>query len=381
MDGDFEGGESDAADRARVLIEMRRHEDALRVAGVGLASAPNDPELHCLSALALIRLDRDVEALVQAELAAAADPENEWAHRLRAIALVAESKRDKGPGRRKLALQAVEAATEAQRISPGTEFVYEVLADARSAAGDLRGADDAARQAVQMSPQSSSAWTIRSKVALVAKDYAVAEEAARTAIRLDHENYAAHNNLGAALIGQNHRQDAAAAFVEAGRLNPQAEVVHRNLFVTGTRLPRIILILLAIPLLLVPGIGMLLYIGLLVVGNLVIFRHPRFKRWATARSIKSGQRLRNDRTWDDAPAPAGATIADLRAIRPQPAVRTPLVLVLAGCAWFIAFIFVVTAIAPDQEAAGSRGLLIAMALTFIALGAYFTGVVVKRRRP
>src|SRR5262249_51660500 len=145
------------------------------------------------------------------------------------------------------------------------------------------------RRAIELAPNSPEAWICRSQVALAGRDNDAARHAAETALRLDPQNSAARNNLGVALLRSGQRAKASAAFVDAGRLNPNSKAVQHNLVLSGMFVPRIVLILALLPLLFVPGVGTTLFLVLAVGVNVLLFRVPWIKRWAQVRGLRAGE--------------------------------------------------------------------------------------------
>jgi Flp pilus assembly protein TadD len=279
----------DTAARVRVLLQVNRSEEALKLLGQALGAHPDDVTLHCLRAQALLKLGRHAEGKQAAERAVSTDPTSEWAHRLRAAAIL-DQRRPKNPiARKQAAADARLSCLEAVRLASWNPSCYVLLARAEALAGEPLKAGAAIDRAVELSPNSFETWVSYSQVALMLKDFKGAEDAARRAIALNPSSYAAHNNLGAALLGQQNRQQAAACFATAARLNPPSSVVQRNLVNTGLRLPRLALMGLMLPLLAVPG-GAVFFFALAVVGPRMLAKEPRVRDWAMRRGMRLAAR-------------------------------------------------------------------------------------------
>jgi Tfp pilus assembly protein PilF len=406
--------------RARALLDLHRPEQALEELHQALAIAPDDPALLCHVALALLQLGRNRESAQAAERALAAEPTNEWAHRLRALALSAEAQRSSGTNRRHLGQEAIRSAEEAVRLRPMMPSPHIALAEARVVARDVEGADDAATTAVRLAPEDPTAWTCRSRVALAGRDFEGAREAAEQALRLDPEHYQARNNLGAALLGLGRTRDAAAAFTAAGRVNATSAVVQRNLINTGLRLPRVLTTLVLLVLLLVPAVGVLVFLGAVVAVNRFVFGSARARTWGMARGIRMGERpARSPWGWPVVFVAAGvaavllitegsgtllltmpilgvavvgpitrrerraratrATVdpAALRPIRPQNSMRTPFLVALVVIAWMMAITFVAVAITPSTN--DPRATLVVMAVIGCVVASLLTRALWRRR--
>jgi Flp pilus assembly protein TadD len=334
------------AARAQALIDLGRYDEALRLAAQGLAAAPSDSRLLCLSAVALHGLKRDAEAVCVAEQAITGSPGDQWAHRLRAIALIGVAREQRRGARRKTARRAIEAAQEAVRLAPNSHLGYLLLAEARLVATDIRGADAAVQEATRLAPESADAWITRSQVALRARNFAAAERAARTALNLAPDHFAAHNNLGAALLGRGKRQDAAFAFTTAGQLQPTSTVVQRNLRRTGMLGPRLLLVVALLPLFLVPNVGGSLYVFTLIGANVFVSRSPRLRRWAMGRGVRIG--ARGQSTALQGAGDLATSHTDLEPISPVHSVRTSIVVLGDVLAAGLTLLFVACAISPGE---------------------------------
>jgi tetratricopeptide (TPR) repeat protein len=367
-----------AALRAQALLALRRYEEALAVASAALASDPSDYHLLCLSSLAQLRLDRADDAIATAQRAIASEPLVDWAHRLHALALLKRVRPRPGRARRREAQQAVRAAEEAVRCAPQHYLTYVVVCDCKVAALDVAGADEAARTAISLAPDRAESWVARSSVALLAGDHRAAEQAARAALARDPENHAAHNNLGVALLRRHKRSDAAGAFYEAGRLQPTNATVHRNLLLTGSVGPRLLIIVIALPLLLIPNAGPSLYFIAVIVANVALRRFGRLRHWATSRGARLGS-ASSARLGEDASI-APAAVVDAVQLKPlrgrgHVGIRTPLLVIADVTAVLLTALLVAGLISPGDS---SRTALIPVVLVFIAFDAVL-GVATWRR--
>jgi Flp pilus assembly protein TadD len=343
-----------------------------------LAAAPLDSRLLCANALALIRLERHSDAVAAAERAISADPMSEWAHRLHAIALVGAARVQKGSERKHSLQRAIAAAEETAKLAPHSHLSYIVMADAYRAASVLDSADAAAQRAIELAPNESDAWICRSQVALRARDFAAAEDAARTALSLAPDNFAAHNNLGAALLGRGKRKEAARAFMTAGQLQPTSATVHRNLFVAGMFRLRIVLALACIPLLLIPGVGPVVFFLALIGMNVFVRRSQRLRSWATARGARIGTApARHDAPTSIAPAARADKLVALKPIVAHNRVRTWLLVIGDVVLGFITFCVVVAAISPPDDGSTSRSFL-PVVIMFLLLDLLFAWITWKR---
>jgi cytochrome c-type biogenesis protein CcmH/NrfG len=74
-------------DRARILVDLRRFDEAIAVLRGVLGTPAADAEPWCLLAQSRLGLDDAVTALDAANRAVGIEPENEWPHRLASVAL------------------------------------------------------------------------------------------------------------------------------------------------------------------------------------------------------------------------------------------------------------------------------------------------------
>lgn len=279
--------------RADALIDLGRHDEALTVVHQALAQDPSDARLLGMASLAHLRLGHNQEAASTAARAIASDPEWDWLHRLRALALAAEARRAKRDAGRRLGRLAADAAGEATRLAPGDADAYCVLVEAHLAAGDLGAAGFAARRAVELAPDEAGPWVASSQVALAAGDALTAEAAARRALSIDPEDYAALNNVGAALHNAGRRREAAALFAAAARQDPNADTARENVALTGLVVLRIGALVLLVPLLALPGTRWLFWVAA-IASNIYISRRPAglapLERWGTSVGLAVSRR-------------------------------------------------------------------------------------------
>lgn len=379
-----------SVEQARVYADLKRFDEALRALAQVLASEPGNADAHRLRSFCLYSLGRYPEAAAAAGEALAQEPESEWALRLRAISLTSMADAAKGPRRKSLAQDALSAANDAVRVAPDSHLGYVVQADAHLARGDTRAADGAVHKAIELAPGEAQCWVTRSRVALIAQDYSAAANAARHALQLEPENFAAHNNLGAALDGQKRKREAAASFAMAARLRPTEGVVQDNIVRTGMRPVRIGLALVSLPLIALPG-GLVLYIVLVSWAPRWAATHPRVRTWAAQNGLRIGRQGRRRWPWGwpwgwptmpwRRPAAAGEGPPGMPALTP---IRTKLSALgwLATGAIVMASVLVIALVAElFNPTPGISTTSTAIALVVIAsLDAVLLYVVVTKRR-
>ncbi|MET8279756.1 tetratricopeptide repeat protein [Micromonospora sp. NPDC005174] len=162
-------------ERAQLLAELGRHDEAVGELTEGLALKPADPKALTMLARVHLAADRPVDALAAADSAVAAAPDALPALAARAMALV-----DLG--------RYAEAAAIADRLlalGPTDAYAQRsaaaILADARNGQPAL----NAAWRGVELAPQEPQAHLVLSLVAARLELFDLAERAYREALRLD----------------------------------------------------------------------------------------------------------------------------------------------------------------------------------------------------
>jgi Flp pilus assembly protein TadD len=167
-------------------------------------------------AQALIAVGRHADAVPLLHRAITAEPEGAWPRCVLASCFI-------GMG-------GLDAASEAVRLSPGDADAMLALGEAQLANRQFEEAERSADRVLALDPASSDGHYLLGRIALGRKDWAEAEGHCREALRIEPRNWIVMNNLGVALQGQGRHKDAVAAFENAAKMNPKAELVRRNLF-------------------------------------------------------------------------------------------------------------------------------------------------------
>ncbi|MEU0549621.1 tetratricopeptide repeat protein [Micromonospora sp. NPDC005979] len=162
-------------ERAQLLAELGRHDEAAGELTEGLALKPADPDALTMLARVHLAADRPADALAAADSAVAAAPDAPPALVVRAMALA-----DLG--------QYADAAAVADRLlalGPADAYAQRsaaaILADARNGQPAL----NAAWRGVELAPQEPPAHLVLSLVAARLELFDLAERAYREALRLD----------------------------------------------------------------------------------------------------------------------------------------------------------------------------------------------------
>lgn len=209
---------SDDLQRARLLVDAGRTDQARAVLSTHLARRPDDVDALCLLARLQARAGDDAQALRNAAAAAAMAPSD--AEVLGTLAEVHTC-----AGRLE---QAVGAAREAARLEPFDPGRHIALATALSDSHQHAAAWDAAVAAVQLAPDQPHGHEAVGYVALGAGWVDRAEEALRNALALDPASVSATHNLGLVHERRGDWHPAAATFASAVRLDPTLPLSSRK---------------------------------------------------------------------------------------------------------------------------------------------------------
>jgi tetratricopeptide (TPR) repeat protein len=213
-----------AVERARLLLALRRPEEAARLLQDALAGGANRAALYGELARAMIALSRPAEALAAATELVRLRPEDEWGYRLSSRALVELGRRP----------EAVRAAAEGVRLAPQRWETHVQLAAALAARRAWRAAAAAARQAVQLAPEEPATHSVVGSVALGRRRYRAAERAYRRVLELDPNDATARGNLALVTLRRGRLAQAASGFADAIATDPRGDWLQRNLAVTLT---------------------------------------------------------------------------------------------------------------------------------------------------
>jgi Flp pilus assembly protein TadD len=143
--------------RVRVMIDLRRYDEALGVLGSLVAADPGDGMAWCLVAAAHLGAGRYEKAAHAAARAIDAAPAEDWPYRLASLAHL----------RRGNALAALRAAEEARRLALHQWRCHLSVAQATLATGEhFDQAEQAAAAARQLAPNEPDVHCLSGKVSL-----------------------------------------------------------------------------------------------------------------------------------------------------------------------------------------------------------------------
>jgi len=206
--------------RALVLLDIGRPEQAERMLREVVSEEPDDPLPRAVLSLVLSDLERYGEAEDYARQAIALDPEFAVAHGALARAFAGQKRfRD-----------AYAPTREAIRLDPEDHTNHELLAACQLAAGDWPGACESAERALRLVPDSASALGIHAAaLAMTGNDPDAWRSSAAAALAADPGSSAAHALSAYAHLTRGQERDAVAGFEEALRLEPDSEHLQAGL--------------------------------------------------------------------------------------------------------------------------------------------------------
>ena len=206
-----------ALDRAHLLIEAKRYDDALRL----LAQMPEDGHARLLAAVACFYSGDFQRALHEVEQSIALIPDLADPHAVRSDILY-RLDRNKA---------SLEAAREAVRLEPENPNALWVMARSAYGVHDWKLAEQAANETVRLAPDWAMAHGIAGLVAAKRRRRKVAEAHLRTARALEPNNPLILNDLAVATSSRWRPREASVRLLEdAVRLDPSDDQLIDNLY-------------------------------------------------------------------------------------------------------------------------------------------------------
>ncbi len=209
-------------ERARLLFESRRYEEAEASLRRVLAGSPNDSQAHALLALALYRQDKDKAALQEAQIAVGLAPDHAHHHYIRALILLDMDREE----------ESMAAIREALRLDTAHPQYYGLLSNLYLQKRAWQQALEAAETGLRIDPENVQCTNLRA-MALV--KLGRLEEAGQTigaALARDPENSLTHANQGWAMLHRDKPEQALTHFREALRLNPMLDWARQGIVET-----------------------------------------------------------------------------------------------------------------------------------------------------
>lgn len=206
--------------RARLLREHNRHEEAVGLLHQHLAADPDDAQGHV--ELALNRLDMPGHrqlAVDDIQRAISLEPDTAWFHALHAVILSRLDRED----------AALAAADRALAIDPEHDFGWYAKALAHSGKSQWKEAEAAIRQALTLDPDNATYSNLLSHVLRMQNRLAESEQETMRRIARDPENAWSFANAGWSALQRHDVQTAENHFKEALRLDPEFEHAREGL--------------------------------------------------------------------------------------------------------------------------------------------------------
>lgn len=199
--------------RAHLLIQQERHEEAEKELGLALAQEPNSAQVHALLALCLLRREQYQQATECAQRAVALQPDWPFVYYTLAIVWTERNHLDK----------AEEVLAEAIAMSPEEPDFHSLRGRIRFAQSDWDGALEAVQEALAFDPEHLEALNLR---AMALQKLGRAEDAQnelQATLQLAPESAETHAVFGWSYLQKGDRAKATEHFREALRLNPELE--------------------------------------------------------------------------------------------------------------------------------------------------------------
>lgn len=200
----------DFIQRAELLADLGRYEDAAAEVAQLIASEPDNAQALTLLARIHLAADRPAEAIVAADAAVAADPRDLAALAVRGNTLTELNRFS----------EAAQIADQILSLYPEDPYAQTsaaaILADVRN---DQR-AMDAAWRGVQLAPEFATAHLVLGMVSARMQLFELAERAYREALRLDPELADARHDIGIIRLEQRRYTEALEHLAEAAVADP-----------------------------------------------------------------------------------------------------------------------------------------------------------------
>jgi tetratricopeptide (TPR) repeat protein len=212
-----------AVDRAKLMLDVGRGEDAVALLTAHLAEHAEDTSALSLLAWAQLRCDRPAEALAATESALAVEPDHLGAWQRRSQALSALGRHD----------EAVWAGRRCVELAPDswtTHYTYGLAL--RKVPGQEAMVLAAANRSVALAPGNPDTHVLLGLAYGGLGNSAAAEQCYRRALAIDPEHTYARSNLSTLDLRRGRFGAALAGFRAAASTDPQETLFHRNIAAT-----------------------------------------------------------------------------------------------------------------------------------------------------
>lgn len=203
----------DFAQRASLLLNSGRPDEALRVLDAKLAEDPSNAAAHGLMALCLLDMNEAPRALESAERATGEAPEWGFPRYVHANVLLRMGK----------AKNALLSAQDAVSLDPEDPDYHALVASCYVAMSKWREALTSAECGLELDPEDDRCTNLRALCLRQLGEVDEAESALRVSLGHDPENAWTFQNLGFAALQSGREDDAIAHFRESLRLDPTDE--------------------------------------------------------------------------------------------------------------------------------------------------------------
>ena len=205
--------------RARILSELERHKEAIKVLHQALAFAPDDADLLCRLCHAHYALGDWKQAQKFADAAVAADPQMAWGHALRSNVLVVRNR-----GR-----EAIKSAEQAIRLAPHHAEYLRPLFFAYMSCQRTKDAANTAERFRAARPDRASPYELLATIAHIRRQFPEAEELLRQARALDPTSSEIQRRLAMLESRRKRTPETFQRLYEAVRLDPTNAQALENL--------------------------------------------------------------------------------------------------------------------------------------------------------
>ena len=205
--------------QAETLLDLRRHDEAIKTIAMLMAAAPEEEYYHFLMARAMLDKDDWVQAKAFCMSGLKQNPDHAYGFFLLSISCHYLNEFD----------NELKYAQESTRLMPDEAFTLDRLARAQIQSGMLSAAKDTARQLVEVGPNSVEGHHLLADITFDLDDYNTAETHYRAALRLEPDSLFLQNNLGRTLLASKQWREAIDTFFTSTKLDPTNETVRSNL--------------------------------------------------------------------------------------------------------------------------------------------------------
>ena len=214
----------DARDRASTLIKLGRHHEAADAARAGLRTAPDDPGLTLLLAVALCETGDSAEAHAVAERAVALRPDSAVAHRTLGWTIYKRGRHTDAATHlaHAISLDPHDGEAHIMRAEALLKQAQKSRLQTRHRTALVGEADRHAAEAVELEPAAASGYLMHGKACVARSDPAGARLWAERALALEPDHPVGHQILGLAAQISGDTRAAADHYLDAGKLNPRS---------------------------------------------------------------------------------------------------------------------------------------------------------------